>query len=73
MSTDPEDTEMESRDLDQAHGGLHRLAPIVFAGVGVTVGVVVTLLARPMLGIPIGLLAGGVGVWMLERGRRLLL
>jgi hypothetical protein len=51
--------------------GLHHLAPVVFAIAALAVGVAVSALSGPALGIPLGLLAGGIGVWMLERGRRL--
>jgi hypothetical protein len=46
--------------------------PIVFAAAGLGTGVAVTLATSLALGIPAGLFGGGIGVWMLERGRRLL-
>ena len=51
--------------------GLHPLAPVVFAVSALGVGVAGTVLSSLALGIPLGLLGGGIGVWMLERGRRL--
>jgi hypothetical protein len=51
--------------------GLHPLAPVVFGVAAVGIGVGATLLSGLALGIPLGLLGGGIGVWMLERGRRL--
>lgn len=50
---------------------LHPLAPIVFAAVGLAVGIVTALFSGPALAVPLGLFGGGIGVWMLERGRRL--
>jgi hypothetical protein len=55
-----------------ARAGLHPAAPIVFAAAGLAVGAAVTLATSLALGIPAGLFGGGLGVWMLERGRRLL-
>lgn len=52
--------------------GLHPLAPLVFLAVGLAVGVVVSAAVSFGVGVPVGLLGGGIGVWMLERGRRLL-
>ena len=52
--------------------GLHGLAPLVFAIAAIGVGAVTTAVSSLALGIPIGLLGGGIGVWMLERGRRML-
>ena len=54
-----------------ASAGLHPLAPAVFVVAALVVGAVGTALASLALGIPLGLLGGGIGVWMLERGRRL--
>jgi hypothetical protein len=56
----------------RALAGLHPAAPIVFAAVGLAIGAAVTLATSLALGIPGGLFGGGLGVWMLERGRRLL-
>lgn len=57
---------------NRAHAGLHPAVPIVFAAAGLGTGVAVTLATSLALGIPAGLFGGGIGVWMLERGRRLL-
>jgi hypothetical protein len=54
----------------RAPAGLHPLAPVVFAVAAVGIGAAGTLLSSPALGIPLGLVGGGIGVWMLERGRR---
>jgi hypothetical protein len=43
----------------------------VFAVSALGVGVAGTVLSSLTLGIPLGLMGGGIGVWMLERGRRL--
>lgn len=51
--------------------GIHPVAPVVFAVAAVGVGVTATLLSSLAFGIPLGLVGGGLGVWMLERGRRL--
>jgi hypothetical protein len=51
--------------------GLHPLAPAVFVVAALGIGAVGTLLSSLALGIPLGLVGGGIGVWMLERGRRL--
>jgi hypothetical protein len=56
----------------RAAAGLHRLAPAVFAVAAVGIGAAGTLLSGLALGIPLGLVGGGIGVWMLERGRRLI-
>jgi len=53
-----------------APAGLHRLAPMVFAVAALGIGATGTLLSSLALGIPLGLVGGGIGVWMLERGRR---
>jgi len=55
----------------RASAGLHPLAPVVFAVSALGVGVAGTVLSSLTLGIPLGLMGGGIGVWMLERGRRL--
>lgn len=52
-------------------GGLHPLSPVVFLVAALAVGAAATLAVSLALGIPLGLLGGGIGVWMLERGRRL--
>ena len=59
-----------------ATAGLHPLAPAVFViaalGIGALgIGAVGTVPSSLALGIPLGLVGGGIGVWMLERGRRL--
>ncbi len=68
----------ESAPHDDEHDGigfsgthLHRLAPLAFVAVGLTVGIVTYLAFGPALAVPLGLFGGGIGVWMLERGRRL--
>ena len=66
----PELTAEELPDLDQRHG-LHRLAPLVFAVVGTGVGIWMAATFGPVLGVALGLLGGGIGVWVLERSRRL--
>jgi hypothetical protein len=60
------------RSSIRAPAGLHPAAPVVFAAAGLAIGAVVTLATSLALGIPAGLFGGGLGVWMLERGRRLL-
>jgi len=55
----------------RATAGLHPLAPAVFAVAALGVGVAGTVLSSIALGIPLGLVGGGIGVWMLERGRRM--
>jgi hypothetical protein len=57
---------------NRAQAGLHPAVPIVFAAAGLGTGVAVTLATNLAFGIPAGLFGGGIGVWMLERGRRLL-
>ncbi len=51
--------------------GLHPFSPLVFAVAAVAIGAATTAAVSLALGIPLGLLGGGIGVWMLERGRRL--
>ena len=46
---------------------LHPISPLVFALVGVTVGLLVALATGPELGVALGLLGGGLGVWALMR------
>lgn len=55
----------------RATAGLHPLAPAVFAVAALGIGAAGTVLSSLALGIPLGLVGGGIGVWMLERGRRL--
>ena len=55
----------------RAAAGLHPLAPAVFVAAALGIGAAGTLLSSLALGIPLGLVGGGIGVWMLERGRRL--
>lgn len=50
--------------------GMHPLAPVAFVVAGLAVGLAATLLVSLALGIPLGLVGGGIGVWVLERGRR---
>jgi len=52
--------------------GIHPLAPVVFVVAALAIGALVTLTLSLALGIPAGLFGGGIGVWMLERGRRVL-
>ena len=54
----------------RAAAGLHPLTPAVFAAAALGIGAAGTLLSSLSLGIPLGLVGGGIGVWMLERGRR---
>ena len=61
--------ELESLGPNGRH--LHPLAPLVFAVVGLAVGVLTAVVLSPALGVPLGLLGGGMGVWAVERGRRL--
>jgi hypothetical protein len=51
--------------------GLHPLAPVVFLVVALGVAVAATLASSLAIGVPLGLVGGGIGVWILERGRRL--
>ena len=46
---------------------LHPVSPLVFAVVGGIVGLLVALAAGPELGVALGLLGGGLGVWALMR------
>jgi hypothetical protein len=46
---------------------LHPLSPLVFAVTGVIVGLLAALAAGPELGVALGLLGGGLGVWALMR------
>jgi hypothetical protein len=55
----------------RAAAGLHPLSPAVFVIAAVGIGVAGTVLFTLALGIPLGLVGGGIGVWMLERGRRM--
>ena len=75
----PVQAESDAPDLD-AHelrslGGegrhLHPLAPLIFILSGIAVGIGGALAAGPALGVALGLLGGGLGVWVVERGRRL--
>ncbi len=52
-------------------GGLPPLAPVVFVVAALAFGIAGTLAVSLALGIPMGLLGGGIGVWMLVRSRRL--
>jgi hypothetical protein len=45
---------------------------VVFVVAALAIGALVTLTLSLALGIPAGLFGGGIGVWMLERGRRVL-
>jgi hypothetical protein len=44
----------------------------VFVVAGLAIGAAATLLVNLAVGIPLGLFGGGIGVWMLERGRRII-
>ncbi|HEU4759582.1 MAG TPA: zinc ribbon domain-containing protein [Dehalococcoidia bacterium] len=68
---DPEAGPSEPAE-DRVHGGLHPLAPLVFAAAGIAVGFLMAAVFSPLLGVPLGFLGGGLGVWALERGRRIL-
>jgi len=46
---------------------LHPLSPVVFAVSGVGVGLLAAYVAGPELGVALGLLGGGLGVWALMR------
>lgn len=50
--------------------GIHPIAPVVFVVAALAIGTAGTLAVSLALGIPLGLMGGGIGVWMLERGRR---
>jgi hypothetical protein len=54
----------------RAHGGIHPAAPVAFVVAGLAIGLAGTLLVSLTFGVPLGLLGGGIGVWVLERGRR---
>jgi hypothetical protein len=54
------------------HPGLHAAAPLVFLLASLAIGLAITLSVSLAAGVPLGLLGGGLGVWVLERGRRLL-
>ena len=55
-----------------AHGGIHAAAPFVFVVAGLAIGAAAALAVSLAVGVPLGLLGGGIGVWMLERGRRII-
>ncbi len=62
------DTEAEELQILAGEGRrLHPLSPLVFAVAGVTVGLLAALAASPELGVALGLLGGGLGVWALLR------
>jgi hypothetical protein len=65
----PPGDELEGIGPSSTH--LHPLAPIVFLAVGLAVGIVIALAFGPALAVPLGLFGGGIGVWAVERGRRL--
>ena len=60
-----------SRKTTNRASGLHPLSPLIFAVAALAIGAAATLVVNLAIGIPLGLLGGGIGVWMLERGRRL--
>jgi len=67
---EPGAPDVEAEDLQVLAGEgrrLHPLSPLVFALVGVTVGLLVALAAGPELGVALGLLGGGLGVWAFMR------
>ena len=67
---EPDATGAEAEDLHvlATEGSrLHPLSPLVFAVAGVTVGLLAALAAGPELGVALGLLGGGLGVWALMR------
>ena len=66
-SVEPKELERESRGL----AGLHPLALVAFAAGGLAVGIGAAFAFSPALAVPLGLLGGGVGVWVVERARRL--
>ena len=61
----------ERRALRSEGRHLHPLAPVIFILSGIAVGIGGALVAGPALGVAVGLLGGGIGVWAVERGRRL--
>ena len=61
--------ELESIGPSGTH--LHPLAPLVFVAVGLAAGIATALALGPALAVPLGLLGGGIGVWAVERGRRM--
>ena len=61
----------ELEGLGSSGRHLHPLTPLIFAAAGLAVGIVTALAYGPALAVPLGLLGGGIGVWMVERGRRL--
>lgn len=72
--TQPDDPSARDDDFESiGPSGMHfhPLAPLVFAVVGLAVGVLTAVVFSPALGVPLGLLGGGMGVWAVERGRRL--
>ena len=68
---DPGGNEDEIEGLGPNGRHLHPLAPVVFVVVALTVGILTAVAFDPLLGVPLGLLGGGIGVWAVERGRRL--
>jgi hypothetical protein len=68
---EPDANADEFKSLGPGTTHLHPLTPIVFAAAGIAVGVVTALVWGPALAVPLGLFGGGIGVWAVERGRRL--
>ena len=68
---DPGGKEDDFESIGPSGTHLHPLAPVVFAVVGLAVGILTAVAFGPALGVPLGLLGGGMGVWAVERGRRL--
>ena len=67
---EPAAPDIEAEELEVLAGEgrrLHPLSPLVFAVTGVIVGLLAALAAGPELGVALGLLGGGLGVWALMR------
>jgi hypothetical protein len=54
-----------------SRAGIHPAAPLVFILAGLAAAGAATLVVSLAVAIPLGLFGGGLGVWVLERGRRL--
>ena len=67
---EPAEPDIDAEELQVLAGEsrrLHPLSPLVFAVTGVIVGLLAALAAGPELGVALGLLGGGLGVWALMR------